>query len=316
MRITIDGSPTWIEALRRESRGDEIQAFTPGRLLRGALKVFGSPLLDAAIRGTDVFHASPVTLCVPSRAKLTATVDDLSAWLMPGLHTEEEIRANRAFSERVLLRADGLIATSDNTRQDAMRILGAEPERITTIYPGVDAAYFDAKPTPRQRPYVLYAGGMELRKNFKALLDAWREMKPETRREYDLVVAGPMGEDAEVIYAGSVPEAEMPGLMAGATVFIYPSLYEGFAVPVAQAMAAHVAVVTSGTSSLPEVGRDAAVLVDPHSPAEIAAGMTRLLESESERAKLARYGRARAEKYRWERCAEESLRFFHRVAGR
>jgi glycosyltransferase involved in cell wall biosynthesis len=81
-------------------------------------------------------------------------------------------------------------------------------------------------------------------------------------------------------------------------------------------MAAGIAVVTSDSSSMPEVGRDAAVMVDPHSVPEIAAAITRLLESESERAKLARYGRARAEKYRWERCAAESLAFFHRVLGR
>ena len=80
-------------------------------------------------------------------------------------------------------------------------------------------------------------------------------------------------------------------------------------------MAAHVAVVTSNVSSMPEVGRDAAIMVDPHSPADLAAGITRLLESDDERAKLARYGRARAEKYRWEKCAEDSLAFFRRVAG-
>ena len=103
--------------------------------------------------------------------------------------------------------------------------------------------------------------------------------------------------------------------MAGTALFVYPSPYVGFALPVAQAMAAHVAVVTSDVSSMPEVGRDAAVLVDPHDPGEIAAGITRLLESESERAKLARYGRARAEKYRWEKCAADSLAFFRRVFG-
>jgi glycosyltransferase involved in cell wall biosynthesis len=115
--------------------------------------------------------------------------------------------------------------------------------------------------------------------------------------------------------ANSTP-VERPGLMAGATLFVHPSLYEGFALPIAQAMAAHVAVVTSDTSAMPEVGRDAALMVDPHGSAQIAAGITRLLESESERAKLARYGRARAEKYRWETCAAESLAFFHRVCSR
>ena len=134
----------------------------------------------------------------------------------------------------------------------------------------------------------------------EALLAAWRDLKPELQREYDLV---------------STSDAPGAELMAGATLFVYAPLYDGFALPVAQAMAAHVAVVTSDVSSMPEVGRDAAVMVDPHDSAEIAAGITRLLESDDERAKLARYGRARAEKYRWEKCAAESLAFFRRVAG-
>ena len=143
-------------------------------------------------------------------------------------------------------------------------------------------------------------GGDDPRQNFQMILDAWQTLKAELRGAFELVVDG----------------APAPALMAGATLLVDVPLYAGFARPVAQAMAAGVAVVTSDSSSMPEVGRDAAVMVDPHSVAEIAAAMTRLLESESERAKLARYGRARAEKYRWERCAAESLAFFHRVLAK
>ena len=98
--------------------------------------------------------------------------------------------------------------------------------------------------------------------------------------------------------------------------FVYPSLYEGFGFPVAQAMAAGVAVLTSNNSCLPEIAGEGALLVDPRSAAEIAAGLTRLLESESERRQLAARGRQRAERYRWETCAERSLEFFRRVSGR
>ena len=156
---------------------------------------------------------------------------------------------------------------------------------------------------PRDRPYVLYAGGREPRGNSKTLLDAWQAVPPGLRRDYDLIAMD-----------GAAP-ADLPGLIAGATLFAHLAFRESCALPVAQAMAAGVAVVISDTSGMPETGRDAGVMVDPHSPAEIAAGLTRLLESESERAKFARYGRARAEKYRRERCAAESLAFFHRVWG-
>jgi alpha-1,3-rhamnosyl/mannosyltransferase len=107
----------------------------------------------------------------------------------------------------------------------------------------------------------------------------------------------------------------MPGLVAGASLLVYPSLYEGFGFPVVQAMAANVAVLSSRTSCLPEVAGDAAVFVDPRSPSEMTAQLTRLLESPEERSRLARMGRARAECYRWERCAKESLDFFREIAG-
>ncbi len=296
MRITIDAAGSdaapWVGALRTQAHGEEIHTFESGKLAT----LLGAPWLDSRLRGTDVFHASPSTPCAPRRAKLTATIEDLSSWRIPN----EQTKAAQQFAERILGRAHGLIAVSESIRQDAIRLLGIDAETITTIYPGVAPEYFDAQPTRRERPYVLYAAGDKLRQNRDALLAAWRDLKPELQREYDLV---------------STAEAPGAELMAGATLFVYPSLYDGFALPVAQAMAARVAVVTSDLSSMPEVGRDAAVLVDPHDPAEIAAGITRLLESESERAKLARYGRARAEKYRWEKCAADSLAFFHRVCG-
>ena len=305
MRITIDAAAngatawdavSWIAALRGEARGEDIQIFESGKMTG----ILGAPGLDFALRGTDIFHASPATPRAPRRMKLTATIEDLSCWLMPGLLTASQVKAAQHFAETILQNAHGLIAVSESIRQDAIRLLGIEPEKITTIYPGVAPEYFDAKPTERDRPYVLYAGSGDPRRNTETLLAAWNDVKPELQREYDLVSAN---------------GALTAELMAGATLFVYPSLYDGFALPVAQAMAAHVAVVTSDTSSMPEVGRDAAVMVDPHVPGEIAAAIARLLESESERAKLARYGRARAEKYRWEKCAAESLAFFHRVFG-
>ncbi len=299
MRITIDAAgsdvapwaASWVAALRAQAHGEEIQVIESGKLAT----LLGAQWLDFKLRGTDVFHASPATPCAPRSAKLTATIEDLSGWLIPN----ERTKAAQHFAERILERAHGLIAVSESVRQDAIRLLGIDAEKITTIYPGVDAEYFDAQPTQRERPYVMHG---EVGGNFDTLQTAWRTLKSELQRDYELL---------------SISEHtdNLPGLMAGATLFVYPSLYNGFALRVAQAMAARVAVVTSNVSSMPEVGRDAAVLVDPHDPEEIAAGITRLLESESERAKLARYGRARAEKYRWEKCAEDSLAFFRRVAG-
>ncbi len=288
----------------------------------------GSSLLDLVLRGSDIFHASNQVHRKPRRMKLTATVHDLTCWLMPEFHTEGNISADKMFAERILKRADGLIAVSENTRQDGIRLLGIAPDKIETIHSGVDQRYFDARPSPiahgRKRPYVLFVGAIEPRKNLDTLLDAWSTLNRDLRQAFELVIAGPEGWGAEktlariqqeVTWLGYVPEADLPGLVAGATAFVYPSLYEGFGFPVAQAMAAGVAVVTSNNSSLREITGDAALLVDPKSASEIASALTRLLESETLRQDLGARGRKQAAQFRWETCAARSLEFFRRIAG-
>jgi alpha-1,3-rhamnosyl/mannosyltransferase len=246
----------------------------------------------------------------------------MTCWLLPETHTAANVSAARRFADSVMQRAAGLIAVSENTKRDAVRILGLDPDRVAVIYSGVPEAYFDAVPAPALKPYVLFVGTIEPRKNIGTLLDAWDLVRPSLRAEFDLQVAGPAGWHAEEIlarlrsgtggvrYLGYVPETEMPGLTAGATVFVYPSLYEGFGFPLAQAMAAGVPAVTSTTSCLPEVAGGAALLADPLSPAELASAIERLLLSPSLRADLGGKGRARAERYRWEQCARESWEFF------
>jgi glycosyltransferase involved in cell wall biosynthesis len=289
-----------------------------------AMNETGFPPLDWLIRDANIFHATNLLRRAPRRAKLTATIHDLTCWLMPEVHTAGNVKADRQFADRILRRADGLIAVSENTRRDAIRLLGIAQERIHTIYSGVAEAYFDAAPILRERPYALYVGTIEPRKNLDTLLDAWALLKPLLRDEFDLLIAGPRGWNSEqtfariereATYLGYVPEDDLPGLTAGAIVFVYPSLYEGFGFPVAQAMAASVPVLTSNNSCLPEITGGAAVLVDPKSAEEIAAGLTRMLESEALLADLSARGRMQADRFRWETCATESLQFFRSVCG-
>ena len=337
----------WIRSLRQQAGPGEISSFpylddaghfTHERSVLGPLATYprlallyavnapGNPMLEWIASRAGVFHVSnQLRRNIPTRPKITATVHDLTCWLMPELHTVANVRADRFFAEHTLKRADALIAVSENTRQDAIRLLGIAPEKIETIYSGIPAAYFDAAPLRRARPYALFVGTIEPRKNIEALLDAWSGMR--FRDDFDLVVAGPPGWSSEramarlksgeagVRYLGYVPESEMPALTAGATIFLYPSLYEGFGFPVAQAMAAGVAVLTSDTSCLPEVAGDGALFVDPASTAELRAGIDRLLDSPSLRAELGARGRERARRFRWEECARRSLDFFRRISG-
>lgn len=334
----------WIRALRQIAAPGEIQAFpflnglghfTHERSVLSPLETYprlamlyavnapGNPMLEWLASRAGVFHVSnQLRRNIPKRPRITATLHDLTCWLMPELHTAANVRADHFFSEHTLKRADGLIAVSENTRQDAIRILGIAPDKIVTIHSGVPAEYFDATPLRRPKPYVLFVGTIEPRKNLDTLLDAWSGMR--FRGDLDLIVAGPPGWSSEhvmarltsgepgVKYLGYVAEEEMPALTAGATAFVYPSLYEGFGFPVAQAMAAGVAVITSNTSCLPEIAGDGALLIDPKSVAELRAALERVLDSESLRAELSSKGRARAVHYTWEECARQSLAFFAR----
>ena len=151
-----------------------------------------------------------------------------------------------------------------------------------------------AKAFSLHKPYFLFVGSIEPRKNVDTLLSAWESLPVSFRDEHELVVAGLPGwrsdtttkrlmqansEKQGIRYLGYVPEPDLPALTAGAAAFVYPSLYEGFGIPVAQAMAAGCPVITSNVSSLPEITGGAAILIDPRSVAELSAAILRVGES-------------------------------------
>lgn len=296
----------------------------------------GGPVLGWLGRRADIFHHSSQQLRrAPRGCLITATLYDMTCWLVPEMHSPANVHANRKFAANVLRQAAGMIAISTHTRDDAARILDLDPGRIRVIYPGVAPAYFDAAPDAAVavrhglgKPYALFVGTVEPRKNIGALLDAWQKLPGALREEYDLAVAGPAGwGDTGVLkrlrsappgirYLGYVAETDLPALTAGAAAFVYPSLYEGFGLPLAQAMAAGVPAITSAVSSMPEVAGDAALLVDPSSAAEICAALEKLLPDAELRRELGARGRRRAERYRWEAGAAPSWRFFEEVMGR
>jgi alpha-1,3-rhamnosyl/mannosyltransferase len=289
------------------------------------------PLLDRLAAKADIFHVSSLVRNPPRRPLLTATLHDLTTWTMPELHLAANRRADDQLADN-LRRADGIIAVSETTRQDAIRLLHIAPEKLVTIHSGVAEAFFDvpagavADVRARyrlKRAFILFVGTIEPRKNLGGLVSAYRALAASLKEEFELVVAGPMGwADAEterlvrsVRYLGYVPEGDIAALTAAAAVFAYPSLYEGFGFPVAQAMAAGVPVITSNVSALPEIAGDAAELVDPRSPTDLREALKRVLLDPGLRAAMSRRGKVRAENFRWEACAAKSWRFFEEVGG-
>jgi glycosyltransferase involved in cell wall biosynthesis len=369
MRVVIDATPLlvrsagvktylyhWIGALRREVGAEAIRTFPAMRNFGpltherpvagfwstcaglGSLALANytrTPVAEWAARGADIFHTTHLLRRPPQNSKvarrLTATIYDMTCWLMPELHSAANLRADRTFGE-ILRRADATIAISASSKADAERALGLPPETISVIHPGISEGFFHVPAESirlvghryrLERPFVLFVGTIEPRKNVDTLLDAYAALSPSLRQEFELVLAGPtgwarpetIGRLSEVRYLGYVPEADLAPLTAAATVFVYPSLYEGFGFPVAQAMAAGVPVITANVSSLPEVTGDAALLVDPRSMTELRDALARLLLSRDLRTELAARGQVRARDLTWERCALRSLEFFERVTG-
>jgi glycosyltransferase involved in cell wall biosynthesis len=289
------------------------------------------PAIDMAVPVTDVFHASNQIHAIPRGVKLTGTIYDMTCLLMPQLHTPANVRAESQHYERVFKRADGLIAISESAKDDAIRLLDLQPDKIRVIYPGIPEIFFNGNPEfakqkyKLNKPFILFVGTIEPRKNVDTLLDAWLQLPASSRDAHELVFAGPIGwagnetvnrlrsgiEGVRVL--GYVPEADLPSVTSAAAVFAYPSLYEGFGFPIVQAMAAGVPVITSNVSSMPEVVGGGGLLVDPCSANEIASAFERLLTSPRLRQDLGRKGREVASRFTWKNSAEQSAEFFSRL---
>jgi len=288
------------------------------------------------VPSADLFHASNQMRRATGHGKLTGTIHDVTSWLMPDLHRSGTLIADREYAELIWKRADGLIAVSHKSKQDAVEVLGIAADKITVVYHGIADSYFEVTAAQIskmreiyriQKPYVLFLSTIEPRKNLDRLITAYESMSNATRSEFDLLVGGPYGWNSEatmqrlvqspkgVRYLGYVPEHHLPALFAGATLFVYPSLYEGFGLPVLQSMAAGTPVLLSFAGALPEIAADCAAYIDPYSADDLSNGLTRMLLSPSERVRFSEAGRLRAARFQWTACAHQTWEFFQNIIG-
>jgi glycosyltransferase involved in cell wall biosynthesis len=209
-----------------------------------------------------------------------------------------------------------VIADSKSTKNDLMKIYNLSESRITVIYPGISDLYkvqskkeIDRVKKKYNLPdkYLLSLGTQEPRKNIQRLVEA------AEGTDLPLIIVGKHGWGQKTSSLGYVPESDLPGLYAGASVFVYPSLYEGFGFPVLEAMACGTPVVTSNVSSLPEVGGTAAVLVDPENIHSIRVGIKQALSEEKSRSQA---GLRQAKKFNWSQAAQQVLEVYEKIANR
>jgi alpha-1,3-rhamnosyl/mannosyltransferase len=256
-----------------------------------------------------------------TRCPTVLVVHDMIAFEHPEWALGSAARIERATAGIALRRARAIVTDSDATRRDLVARFPRVAARATAVPLAADAAFGAPVAAPGHpsldAPYVLAVGTLEPRKNLEALIAAWVALDPAVRGDRLLALVGPRGwDDAPILAAardagarllGRVSDEELRALYAGADAFAYPSRYEGFGLPVLEAMAAGAPVLTSDVSSLPEVAGDAALLVDPADRDAIGAALTRLLTEPELADALRARGRAQAARFSWERTARETL---------
>jgi glycosyltransferase involved in cell wall biosynthesis len=233
-------------------------------------------------------------------------------------------------------RAGAVLVLTRTAAADTVRLVGADPAKVHAI-PCAQHARFHPVPFAEAEEvrlryglperYLLFVGGLNPLKNFSNLLRAYallRDRIPQQlvavgfkrwRFDGDLRQVEELGLDGAVHFPGFLPDEDLPALYSRADLFVLPSLYEGFGIPVAEAMACGCPVVTTTTGCSPEVAGGAAILVDPYDPRAIADGILRALEDEPLRAEMIRKGLVRAAEFSWEKTARETLDLFHTLVA-
>jgi glycosyltransferase involved in cell wall biosynthesis len=292
--------------------------------------------LELARARADLLHALGFVAPFAWRGPTVVTVYDLSFLRHPELFNRGNRLYLRTLTPPSLRRADRVITISEHTKRDVVELCGVPPERVTPILlaaherfrpaaPEEVAAFRARKGLPER--FILYLGTLEPRKNVGLLVRAYAELRRAGLTDCDLVLAGGRGWQYEGVFAaidalgvrdsvhlpGFVPEEEQALWYSSAVVFAYPSLYEGFGLPLLEAMACGTPVVATRSSSLPEVVGDAGVLVDPSDPHELARALRGLLDDEARRAELRAAGLARARTFSWRRMAAETVRVYREV---
>jgi len=284
------------------------------------------PLAKRFLGKADVYLA-PTFLDVISNLKIpqAVVIHDLSTFKFPEHLGKKQAEYFNRQTRLACKIASKIIAISENTKKDLIEILKVPEKKIEVIYPGQSPFPEVAANLPaslKEKSYILSVGTVEPRKNLIGLFEAYALLTPALQEEYPLAVVGARGWNTgktfevfsalnlenKVKFLGFVPDKVLAKLYKEATVFVYPSLYEGFGIPVLEAMGFGLPVVTSDNSSLPEVADNAAVLVDPTSSKSISEGLQRLLEHKNEAQLLSQKAKDQAKKFNWQNAARAVLK--------
>lgn len=335
-----------LDDLPKESKNLKYKVFGPQKLWTQ----FALPLKLLMDRKIEIFfslsHYGPRF----SNIKYCITIFDLSYLHFPQLFKKSDLYQLQKWSLYSIRNSSHIFAISNSTKNDMVEHLGVEPSKITVTYMGYDEKNF--KPQSKDKitkikkkykisgDYLIFVGTLQPRKNIERLIEAFNQLvknfTPEVGfdssevSDLQLVICGKKGwlydpifekvkelnlED-KVVFTGYVPDSYLSALISGAKIYVLPSLWEGFGIPVIEAQACGIPVVVSNVSSLPEIVGDSGLLIDPESTESIATGMHKVLVDQKLRHDLIKKGFLNIKRFSWQRCAQQTLAVLEKVASR
>ncbi len=290
------------------------------------------------INNIDLFHAPDHYIPHLDKIPVVATVMDA----IPLVHPEwvsSSLRAFRLVFRKMARSAQQIITISEYSKADIVHYFGISPERISVTYLGVNPAYsqpvaLEIRQAVLQRyglepGFFLFVGSIQPRKNVARIIAAHRMLPVQMQKACPMVIVGRRGGGSDEIlpelralqargsgrWLDNVTDVELHALLQSARALVYPSLYEGFGLPVLESFAAGLPVISSNTTSIPEVAAGAAMLVNPEQSEEIAAAMQRLAEDDALAADMIERGRKRVNEFSWAACARQTLDVYQSMAG-
>ena len=305
---------------------------------------YGGATAAAFLDGSDILlNPHGVSLPIKTLLPTITTIHDLTPMVMP-CYPQRTAFFLKLLLTRSAKSSDAIITVSENSRQDLIRICGVPGSKVQVVYEGYDQDLFSCA-TPDAallkqlqlrlgigRPYIFHHGAIQPRKNLPRLIAAYRQMLDRNPKlDLDLVLAGPLAwqhqetvnsaqDDSaargKVILTGALDDLDLSLLLRGASLEVIPSLYEGFCLPMVEAMACGVPTIVANTSCLPEISGGVLRYFDPNSIEEMADSMEEVLLSRDLQIELAEYGRDRAQKFSWDLCAQQTLAVVEQVARR